>query len=58
VLFRFSHGSVKADVRVVATMNTNTTKKGEAIEQLIDGLDSSIGKRLDVTAIVVLGEQT
>ena len=49
---------MKADVRVVATMNTNTTKKGEAIEQLIDGLDSSIGKRLDVTAIVVLGEQT
>ena len=56
MLFRFSDGSVKADVRVLAIMNTNTTKKGEAIEQLIGGLDSSIIKILDVTAIVVLGE--
>ena len=54
MLFHFSNGSVKADVRVIATMNTNTTSVDEAIDQLIDGLDSSLG---NVTTLVVLGKQ-
>ena len=57
MLFRFSDGSVKADVRVLATLNTKTTNKDEVIEQLIVGLDSTIRRRLNVTFIVVLGEQ-
>lgn len=48
---------MKADVRVLTTLNTNTTSKDEVIEQLIVGLDSTIRKRLNVTFIVVLGEQ-
>lgn len=48
---------MKADVRVLATLNTNTNSKDEAIEQLIVGLDSTIRKRLNITFIVVLGEQ-
>lgn len=54
--FCFSNGSVKAEVRVLAIMNTNTTSKDEAIDHLIDGLDSSLGKGLNVTTIVVLGK--
>ena len=38
-------------------MNTNTTSKDEVINQLIGGLDSSLGKGLNVTAILVLGKQ-
>lgn len=57
MLFRFSNGSVKADVRVLAIMNTNTTSIDEAIDQLIDGLDSSLGKGLNVTTLIVLGKQ-
>ena len=57
VLFCFSNGSVKAEVRVLATMNTNTTGKDEAINHLIDGLDSSLGKDLNVTTLKVLGKQ-
>ena len=57
VLFCFSNGSVKAEVRVLATMNTNTTGKDEAINHLIDGLDSSLGKDINVTALKVLGKQ-
>ena len=56
-LFRFSKGSVTAEVRVLATMNTNTTSKDEAIHHLIDGLDSSLGKDLNVTSLAVLGKQ-
>ena len=55
MLFLFSNGSVEADIRVLATMNTNTTNKGEVIDQLIGGLDSSLGKGLNVTTILVLG---
>ena len=57
VLFRFSNGSVKAEVRVLAIMNTNTTSKDEAIDHIISGLNSSLGKGLNVTTLVVLGKQ-
>ena len=57
MLFRFSNGSVKAVIRILAIMNTNTTSKDEAIDRLIEGLDSSLEKELNVTTLVVLGEQ-
>ena len=38
-------------------MNTNTTSKDEAIHHLIDRLDSSLGKDLNVTTLKVLGKQ-
>ena len=38
-------------------MNTNTTSKDEAIHHLIDGLDSSLGKDLNLTTLKVLGKQ-
>jgi len=57
VLFRFSNGSVKAEIRILAIMNTNTTSKDEAIDRLIGGLDSSLEKELNVTTLVVLGKQ-
>jgi len=50
----FSNGSVEADIRVRATMNSNTTNKDDVIDQLISGLDSSLGEALNVIAIVVL----
>ncbi|XP_020619347.1 angiopoietin-1 receptor-like isoform X3 [Orbicella faveolata] len=53
-ILRFSNGSVEADIRVLAIMNKNTTDKGEAIDQLISGLDFSMAKGLNVMAIVVL----
>ena len=37
-------------------MNTNTTSKDEAIHHLIDRLDSSLGKDLNVTTLKVLGK--
>lgn len=57
MLFRFSNGSVKAEIRILAIMNTNTTSKDEAIDRLIGGLDSSLEKELNVTTLVVLGKQ-
>lgn len=57
MLFFFSNGSVKAEVRVLATINANTTSKDEAIDQVIHGLDSSLGKELNVTSLVVLGKR-
>jgi len=38
-------------------MNSNTTNKDDVIDQLISGLDSSLGEALNVIAIVVLGKQ-
>lgn len=58
MLFIFiSNGSVEADIRVRATMNNNTTNKDDVIDQLISGLDSSLGEALNVIGIVVLGKQ-
>ena len=57
-LFLFlSNGSVQADIKVIATINTNTTRKDEAIDYLIEGLDTFSGERLKVTAIAVQGKQ-
>ena len=53
--FRLRNGSVQADIKVLATINTNTTEKGDALDHLIKGLDSSLDEGLKVTAIVVLG---
>ena len=54
----FSNGSVKAEVRVLATINANTTSKDEVIDHLIDGLDwDSLRKDLNMTTLVVLGKQ-
>ena len=53
--FRLRNGSVQADIKVLATINTNTTEKVDALDHLIKGLDSSLGEGLKVTAIVVLG---
>jgi len=52
-LFR-SRGSLKADVTVLATINTNKTTKDEAISHLIEGLDTAPGQQ--ITAIFVLGK--
>lgn len=58
MLFIFiSNGSVEADIRVRATTNNNTTNKDDVIDELISGLDSSLGEALNVIAIVVLGRQ-
>ena len=48
---------MKAVIRILAIMNTNTMSKDEAIDRLIEGLDSSLEKELNVTTLVVLGEQ-
>jgi len=48
----FSRGSLKADVTVLATINTNKTTKDEAISHLIEGLDTAPGQQ--ITAIFVL----
>ncbi|KAL9962082.1 hypothetical protein ACROYT_G031152 [Oculina patagonica] len=48
-----SNGSVKADIKILATINRNTTRKGDAIDHLLDELDSSLWEGLKVTAIVV-----
>ena len=52
-----SNGSVQADIKVIATINTNTARKDEAIDYLIEGLDSFSGDGLKVTAIVVQGKK-
>ena len=58
MLFIFiSNGSVEVDIRVRATTNNNTTNKDDVIDELISGLDSSLGEALNVIAIVVLGRQ-
>lgn len=56
LLFR-SMGSVEADLVVLAVINSNTTKKDEALSHLVDGLDSRILEGLNVSAIRVLGKQ-
>ena len=49
---------MKAEVRVLATINANTTSKDEVIDHLIDGLDwDSLRKDLNMTTLVVLGKQ-
>jgi len=56
LLFR-SLGSVEADLVVLAVIDSNTTKKDEALSHLVEGLDSRILEGLNVSAIRVLGKQ-
>lgn len=55
-LFLRRNGSVKADVQVIAVINANTTKEDEARDHLIDGIESALKERFDVTIIIVLGK--
>ena len=50
-------GSVVADLEVLAVINSNTTKKAEALDHLVERLDSGIIEGLNVSAIRVLGKQ-
>ncbi|KAL9962079.1 hypothetical protein ACROYT_G031149 [Oculina patagonica] len=52
-IMRFSNESVKADIKILATINTNTTEKGDAIDHIIEELEYSLWKGLKVTAIVI-----
>ena len=56
LLFR-SMGSVEADLVVLVVINSNTTKKDEALSHLIEGLDSRMLEGLNIIAIRVLGKQ-
>jgi len=48
-------GSVKANLEILAVINSNTTTKAEALNHLVEGLNS--GKLgLNVSAIRVLGK--
>ena len=49
---------MKADIKVLATINTNTTGKNDAIDDFLEELYSSSWERLKVTAIVVPGKET
>lgn len=51
-------GSVQAEIQVLAVINANTTGKDDALNHLVEGLDSAVGKVLNVTAVRVLGKQT
>ena len=45
-LFHSSRGSLKADVKVLAIINSKTDTKAEAINHLIDGIHDALGKQL------------
>lgn len=47
---------MEAEIKVLSVINSNTTKDGEARNHLIDGIESALKKRLDVTTIIVLGK--
>ena len=51
----FRNGSLRADIKVLATINTNTTDKDDALNHLIGGMRSSFGDRLKITSIRVQG---
>ena len=53
--FYYSNGSLKADVGILATINTNTTSKSEAINYLINGIDVALGKH--IKGFILLGKQ-
>ncbi len=56
--FFLSMGSVQANIQVLAVINTNTTGKVEALNHLVEGLNSAVGKVLNVTTVRVLGKRT
>ena len=41
----------------MAVINSNTTKKADALNHLVEGLDSGTLKALNVSSIRVLGKQ-
>jgi len=47
---------VKAEIKVFTVVNLNKTNEIEARNHLTDGIESALNKRLDVTAITVLGK--
>ena len=47
---------MRADIKVLATINTNTTDKDDALNHLIGGVRSSFGDWLKVTSIRVQGK--
>ena len=53
--FYYSKGSLKANVDILATINTNTTSKSGAINHLINGIDVAFGKQ--IKGFVLLGKQ-
>ncbi|XP_022787757.1 uncharacterized protein LOC111327755 [Stylophora pistillata] len=55
ITMQFRNGSVRADIKVLATINTNRTDKDDALNHLIEGVRSSFGDRLKVTSILVQG---
>ena len=54
-LFHSSRGSLKADVKVLAIINSKTDTKAEAINHLIDGIHDALGEQL--TDIFLLGRR-
>ena len=48
---------MEADLEIVAVINSNTTKNADALNHLVEGLDSGTLKGLNVSAIRVLGKQ-
>ncbi|XP_078383586.1 uncharacterized protein LOC144666105 isoform X1 [Oculina patagonica] len=53
-VLEFRNGSVELKIKVLTVINANTTKEGEARNHLIDGIESALKRRLDVTTIIVL----
>lgn len=47
---------MEAEIKVLTVINSNTTDEDEARYHLIDGIESALKKRLDVTTIIVLGK--
>lgn len=54
-LLRLSRGSLKADVKVLAIINSKTDTKAEAINHLINGIQVALGEQL--TNIFLLGRR-
>lgn len=57
ILLFLSMGSVQADIQVLAIINTNTTRKIEALNHLVQGFQSRLVEGLNLTAVRILGNQ-
>nr|XP_058964172.1 uncharacterized protein LOC131790911 isoform X2 [Pocillopora verrucosa] len=53
ITIHFRNGSLRADIKVLAAINTNTTDNDDALNHLIGGMRSSFGNRLKITSIWV-----
>jgi len=49
-------GSVQADLEILAVINSNTTKKAEALNHLVERLGSGTLEGLNVSDVRVLGK--